>query len=90
MFDIIQRKNRKCPSFSESLASHWPKLDYLPISEAITAMANENSLGQIKHTVKTGLELALRHKTEEGKVRYLNGNGFYCGKGVNECCIDNF
>ena len=32
-----------------SLPSHWSELDYLPISEPITVMANENIIGQMKH-----------------------------------------
>lgn len=53
-------------------------------------MASENILGLMKHSAETELELSLRHKTEEGKDRYLNKTGFYCGKGENKCCVDNF
>lgn len=60
------------------------------ISEPITVMANENILGQMKHPAETGLELSLRHRAEEEKVRYLNKMGFYCGKGENKCYVDNF
>ena len=53
-------------------------------------MANENTLGKMKHPAETGLELPLRHRAEDRKVRYMKKIGFYCGKGENKCCVDNF